>query len=114
MGSKNKISKYLVPIIESYINENTIGYIEPFVGGANVIDKIECENKIGYDIHEQLIALLNYCKNNYNNLPIYITEEEYNEVKNNKENYENWYVGLVGFCATFSAKYFRGYARSKR
>lgn len=34
LGSKNRIAKYLVPIIESYINEDTKGYLEPFVGGC--------------------------------------------------------------------------------
>ena len=45
MGSKNRISKYIVPIIQSYINDNTNCYIEPFVGGANMIDKIQCDKK---------------------------------------------------------------------
>ena len=113
MGSKNRLSKYLVPIIESYINKETEGYIEPFVGGANIIDKVNCDNKIGYDVHNELIALLNYIKVN-DDIPEIITEEEYEKVKNNKENYEDWYVGLVGFCSTFGAKYFGGYARSKK
>ena len=39
-GSKNRISKELVPVIQSFISDNCKGYIEPFVGGANVIDKI--------------------------------------------------------------------------
>ena len=39
MGSKNRLSKYLVPIIESYIDEKTEGYMEPFVGGANKLIK---------------------------------------------------------------------------
>ncbi|XZH99900.1 hypothetical protein ACSXEK_15825 (plasmid) [Clostridium perfringens] len=112
LGSKNRIAKYLVPIIESYINEDTKGYLEPFVGGANVIDKVECNNKIGCDIHKELIALLNKAKENINDIPDEITEEEYNRVKNNKSDYEDWYVGLVGFCATYSARYFEGYARS--
>ena len=34
MGSKYRISKYIVPIIQKYIDENGIKtYIEPFVGG---------------------------------------------------------------------------------
>jgi DNA adenine methylase len=34
MGSKSRIAKYIVPIIQKYINENDIAmYIEPFVGG---------------------------------------------------------------------------------
>ena len=35
MGSKSRISKYIVPIIQKYIDENAIKtYIEPFVGGG--------------------------------------------------------------------------------
>ncbi len=112
MGSKNRLSKDLVPIIESYITEDTKGYIEPFVGGANIIDKINCDNKIGCDIHKELIALLKYVQNLDNSIPNVITEEEYKNVKNNKESYEDWYVGLVGFCSTFGAKYFGGYAKN--
>lgn len=111
LGSKNKIAKYLKPIIESYINENTNGYIEPFVGGANMIDKIKCGNKIGYDIHYELIELLNYVKFNADKLPHSITIEEYNKVKMNKDDYPSWYVGLVGFCGSYGAKWFGGYAK---
>jgi len=112
IGSKNRIAKELVPIIQSYITEDTVGYLEPFVGGANIIDKIKCKNKIGCDIHKQLIALLNKAKENLENIPNEISEEEYIKVRDNKNEYEDWYLGLVGFCATFSAKYFGGYARS--
>ena len=111
VGSKNRLAKELVPIIQSYITNETKGYIEPFVGGANMIDKIECNNKFGCDIHEELIELLKYIQNTNNVLPTTITEEEYNKVRLNKDKYEKWYVGFVGFCATFGAKYFGGYAR---
>ena len=110
VGSKNRISKELAPIIQGYINDETVGYLEPFVGGANMIDKIVCEKRIGCDIHKELIALLNYAKDN--ELPESISEEEYNKVKDNKDKYESWYVGLVGFCASFGAKYFGGYGRA--
>lgn len=44
MGSKSRIAKYIVPIIQSYIDNNNIKkYFEPFLGGANVIDKINCD-----------------------------------------------------------------------
>jgi len=113
VGSKNRLCKYIIPIIQKIIDEgNYNGYLEVCVGGANVIDKIKHNNKIGSDIHKELIALLNYIKVLDNQLPITITEEEYKQVKNNKERYPDWYVGLVGFCATYSARYFQGYARS--
>lgn len=111
VGSKNKLGKYLAPIIQSYITDETEGYLEPFVGGANMIDKIKHKNKIGCDIHKQLIELLKYAQDLSNVFPKTISEQEYQNVKNNKENYEDWYIGLVGFCATFGAKYFGGYAR---
>lgn len=86
-------------------------YLEPFVGGANLIDKIKCDNKYGSDVNKYLIALLQKVQTDISNIPDHISEEEYIKVKNNKDNYEDWYVGLVGFCATFGAKWFGGYAR---
>ena len=108
LGSKNKLSKELAPIIHSYINDNCKGYIEPFVGGANMIDKIKCSNKIGYDINLYLIALLNHVKTSTDDIPEEITREHYYDVKNNQSNYDEWYVGLIGFCGSFSAKFWRG------
>lgn len=110
VGSKNRLAKDLVPIIQSYIKEDTKGYLEPFVGGANMIDKIECNNKIGSDIHKELIALLSFAQENPNNIPDSISKEEYVKVKENKDIYPDQYVGLVGFCGSYNAKYFGGYA----
>ena len=111
VGSKNKLRKELIPIIQSYINNHNINiYIEPFVGGANVIDKIKCHNKIGIDTHKYLVALLNHIKNNRIIIRT-ITENQYKDVRLNKQNYDDWFVGLVGFCATYGAKWFGGYAR---
>lgn len=112
VGSKNRLSKELAPIIQSYITEETVAYIEPFVGGANMIDKIKHHNKIGSDIHKELIALLNYTRDNYKDLPETFSEEEYNRVKANRDSYEPWYVGLVGFCGAFGAAYMTGFARA--
>lgn len=79
-----------------------------------MIDKIKCENRIGCDIHKQLIALLQHVQEHGEELPERILEEEYKTVQANKENYPDWYLGLVGFCASFGAKYFGGYARDSK
>ena len=110
LGSKNNLSKELAPIIHSYINDNCKGYIEPFVGGANMIDKIKCNNKIGYDINPYLIALLNHVKLTTDDIPEEITREHYYDVKNNQSSYDEWYIGLIGFCGSFSGKFWGGYA----
>jgi len=79
-----------------------------------MIDKIQCYNKIGCDINTQLIELLKYAQSNSDLLPDRILEDEYKIVQNNKENYPDWYLGLVGFCSSFGAKYFGGYARDSK
>lgn len=113
VGSKQRISKEIAPIIQSYIDnmcEYCNGYWEPFVGGANMIDKIDCAHKYGSDAHKYLIALLRHIQRTTDDLPNTITEAEYNAVRQNMSGYPDWYVGLVGFC-TFGAKWFGGYPR---
>ena len=66
MGSKSKYAKYIVPVLQKCIDDNKVTtYIECFVGGANIIDKIKCDNRIGYDRSDTLIALLAQAANNF-------------------------------------------------
>lgn len=112
LGSKNRLSKELAPIIQKCIDKSGYEkYLEPFVGGANMIDKIKCKHKFGSDNHKYLIALLKQASKDTSVFPLHISEEEYIRVRDNKNDYPDWYVGLVGFCATFSGKWFNGYAR---
>lgn len=115
MGSKSRIKKDIIPIIQKYIDENDIKtYIEPFVGGANVIDKIKCDKKIGGDKSEPLIELLNHVKNG-GELPLEIPKSLYDDVRHNKDTnkYEKWYVGAIGFLGSYNGRYFDGgYAKT--
>ena len=108
MGSKNRIAKELIPIITKDLKPNQ-WYVEPFVGGANMIDKIEHPYKLGADNNKYLIALLEAVQNGQE-LPEHITKDEYIAVKTNKDNYPDWYVGFVGFVSSFRAKFFGGYS----
>lgn len=108
MGSKNRIAKELIPIITKDLKPNQ-WYVEPFVGGANMIDKIEHSYKLGADNNQYLIALLEAVQNGQE-LPEYITKDEYIAVKTNKDNYPDWYVGFVGFICSFKGKFFGGYS----
>ena len=112
MGSKSRIAKYIVPIIQRYIDENNIDtYIEPFVGGANIIDKISCKNKIASDNHKYLIAMFNNL-DKINTLPDFIDKEHYSEVRecfnNNLNTYQDWYIGAVGFLSSYNGRFFDG------
>lgn len=112
MGSKSRIAKDIMPIIQKCIYDNKIDtYIEPFVGGSNTIDKIYCNTKIAMDKHKYLIALF---KNlgKINQLPEFITKEHYSEVRDcfNKHlnTYEDWYIGAIGFLASYNGRFFDG------
>lgn len=112
MGSKSRISKNIIPIIQEYIDQNNIKtYIEPFCGGCNIIDKIKCDTKIASDNHRYLIEMFRNI-NRVQNLPDFITKEEYSNVRNcfnnNQSIYEDWYIGAIGFLASYNGRFFDG------
>lgn len=110
MGSKARISKDIAPILNKVIEEKGITtYIEPFVGGANMIQHIQVGRKIGVDKNEYLIAMWNRLKEGWVP-PAEITKEEYKRVKDAKDVEEKALVSVVGFCSTYNAKWFGGYA----
>lgn len=110
MGSKRRFAKEIVPILNSYNKEF---YIEPFVGGANIIDKVDFPVKLGYDKNPYLISLLDYVSKG-GELPTSIKEEEYYKVRDNKKDFKDWYVGLVGFCASYGGRFFEGFPRGPK
>lgn len=110
MGSKARISKDIAPIINKLIDDNNINlYIEPFVGGANMIEHIKCKNRIGADSNEYLISMWNALKSGWKP-PSELTKELYNDIKDNKDKYGKPLTAIAGFCATYNAKWFGGYA----
>jgi len=118
MGSKARIAKHIVPIIQGLIDANQVTqYVEPFVGGANVIQYVRCKNRHGCDINQYLIALLSHVSNDYNfrtaaemALPNDVSRETYNEVRAHyKEGvFQPWFVGCVGFLASYNGRFFDG------
>lgn len=111
MGSKSRISKYIVPIIQKYIDENAIKtYIEPFVGGANVIDKVRCNTRIGVDNNEYLIALYKSLQNGWDIRSVDMSKELYQSVRDNKDCYPKQVVAVAGLLATYNAEWLGGYA----
>lgn len=112
MGSKYRICKYIVPIIQEYIDKNNIKkYWEPFVGGANVIDKIKCAKKVGSDKNKYLIALLNRMKQN-GELFEAVSKELYDKARDcfnsQTKEFEDWELGNIGFLASYNGRWFDG------
>ena len=112
VGSKTRIAKDISTILNNIIvKENINTYIEPFVGGSNMIEHIKCKHKFGYDNNEYLIAFWQEIQKEWNPLAdITMSKEFYTQVKDNKDSYPKHIVALCGLCATYNAKWFGGYA----
>lgn len=111
-GGKSRISRYICPIIQRYIDNNHITtFIDAFVGGASIIQNIRCENRIGYDTNPYLIAVLNNL-DKVQDFTIPIDKKEYDRCRtmwrNNDHTEPDWYIGLVGFIGSFGGKFYNG------
>ena len=120
-GSKSRIAKYIVPIIQRYIDfYNIRNYYEPFVGGANVIDKVACAGRTGFDCNEYLIKLLRYVQTDtlISIVPEECSFEHYAEVRKSYKNkdgeFSDEYIALIGYCASYGGRFFDGgYGRNR-
>ena len=108
MGSKNRVAKDILPIMLKN-REDGQYWVEPFVGGANMIDKV-LGNRIGSDINEYLIALLIEMQKSSFKAP-YINEKLYLDIKENIANYEKWLVGFTAFQLSYGAMWFSAYRK---
>jgi DNA adenine methylase len=106
MGSKNRISKEILPIILNNRKPNQ-WFVEPFCGGCNITDKVT-GNRIANDSNFYLIEMWKALIDGWK--PFEIDKEEYEKVKNNKKGYKPYYVGWIGFNCSYSGKWFGGFA----
>ena len=95
MGSKARHAKELLPIILQGRREGQ-WYVEPFVGGANMIDKV-AGNRLGSDYNEYLVAMWQAVAGGWMP-PASVPEELYLEIKANRDKYPKELVAYVGFC----------------
>ena len=111
IGSKRSVAKHILPTMLMSRGENRV-WVEPFVGGANMIDKV-LGNRIGNDNHPYLIALLKKLQGGWIP-PTEVTREMYYSVKKTPDNYDPALVGFIGFLCSFGGKWWGGYAKNKK
>lgn len=109
MGSKARLAKDILPIMLA--ERGTRQWVEPFVGGCNLIDKVTGK-RVGADSNLYLISMFSdllkgvtYPK---------ITKDIYNAVrdcyKTGSTDYSLGFIGWVGFNCSYSGKFFGGFA----
>lgn len=110
MGSKKRIAKYILPLMLKKRTPNQF-WIEPFVGGGNMIERVN-NPRIGGDNNKYCIEALKAIRDSAEFLP-----------KNNKEftesDYRNLaysdfkYKGFAYFTYSYGGKFKGGWARNK-
>ena len=112
MGSKKRIVKQILRIMLKERKHNQ-WWVEPFVGGGNVISGVSGP-RMGSDIDFNAIQALIHIRDNIESLPKNnreFTEFKYLEIKENTSDYE--YKSYVGFIASYGGRWLNGWARGK-
>jgi DNA adenine methylase len=110
MGSKNRIAKELLPIILKDRTEEQ-WYVEPFVGGCNMIDKVSGLRMAG-DYNKHLIAMWQGLQTNITR-PYDIPKELYVRARTEfnqgiNEEFDDFMIGWIGWMASFNGRFFDG------
>lgn len=112
MGSKNRIAKHILPImLKEAEKHNITQWVEPFVGGANMIDKVPSTfTRIGADLNGHVIQALIDIKDRVEELPEFFSFEERKFWKEQPPTrLKSWACIVTSFGADLKG----GYAREK-
>lgn len=111
MGSKNRLAKEIMPIMLKERGQRT--WVEPFVGGGNMIDKVQGK-RIGADINHYVIEALTAIRDCVCDLPKNnkeFTEADYKALRRSDE-YK--YKGYAGFAFSYGGKWLGGWSRTDK
>ncbi|QDP59554.1 MAG: putative DNA adenine methylase [Prokaryotic dsDNA virus sp.] len=108
MGSKSRHAKHILPIILKDRKPDQ-WYVEPFVGGANVIDKVEGK-RIGADINYYVIAMLDALSKGWIP-PEHIdkpTYDKHRQMYYKGDISEPYLTGYIGVNGSYNGRFFDG------
>lgn len=112
MGSKRRIAKEILPLM---LAEREIGqfWVEPFVGGGNMIDKVT-GNRIGSDVNPYTIQALISIRDNVDQLPKNNQEFTESDYKALRKSDDYKFKGYAGFVFSFGARWGEGWCRNSK
>lgn len=117
MGSKNRLAKYLVPILTKELTSDR-WYVEPFAGGMNMMDKIDHKKRLANDYNNYLIAMWRFLVEKPGfNFPTTIPKELYDTYREmyrimgiggTGDTEEEAMIGWIGFMGSFNGRFYDG------
>ena len=110
MGSKNRIAKNILPIMLAEAEKHNITtWVEPFVGGGNMIDKVpDTFRRVGADLNGHVIKALLDIRDKPNLLPEKFT---FDERKFWRDREPTEFMSWACIVTSFGADLLGGYAR---
>lgn len=112
-GSKNRLAKHILPIMLGHRRGRP--WVEPFVGGANMIDKVEGE-RIGYDLNADAIKALTLIRDSADEIPNTnndFTESDYKSIPRGLAEKTDLQA-FAAFAYSFGGKHLGGWARGNK
>jgi DNA adenine methylase len=113
MGSKRRLAKDIVAIAKKEKTYLDQWWVEPFVGGGNLITEVPFRNKLGADRNPDTISALVSIRDHLVELPKDnrdFSELDYYIARDNKSYPHR---GYIGFALSYGGKWFGGWCRDK-
>jgi len=107
LGGKSKGYQHIIKILNDPVFDNK-EYLEPFVGYAHILRRIE--NKKSYkasDYNTYVVCLLKYIQNE--TVYPHITKQEYYELKTDNSKINKLKKAIAAFTYSYNGKFFGGY-----
>ena len=110
LGSKRLIAKHILPVMLSIRRPGQI-WVEPFVGGGNMIERVTGP-RIGADVNRWAIEALQAIRDEPEKLPknnSEFTEKDWDRLRSGEWDYK--YKGFAGFAYSFGAQWLDSWSR---
>lgn len=112
MGSKARLAKELLSTILPFRLKKQL-WVEPFVGGGNLLDKVTGP-RLASDVDPHVISALKTIRDSLHLIPkskSQFSEQDYASIKANPE---HPLYGYVGFALSYGGKWFGGWRRDSQ
>lgn len=110
MGSKRRYARHIMPFLMKG-HDPARYYVEPFVGGGNMLAYCPAPRRWGNDTARYAVALLAAIADGWHP-PEEVSEKLYADIRENPEEYPNHMVGFAMYCCSYAGKPWGGYWRS--
>ena len=119
MGGKQRFSKSICPILNTYIKSHNIkNFYDILCGGFNIGSQIDCENIYANDLSPTLIALHKQAQEDFSKIPLNSSREQWDRCKEEYKRIEQnnflgstiplYEIGAIEWFGCYSGRWFPG------